>query len=155
MLGHLTTVPGSGNHFYLKASVHGSFLCLSSLALTGPFLCPILVPPLECVGVLLPIDSTVFLASPVVPRILLAGTMRAYAMAANQEKTITIPVDDPTDQTGPGDIKIDRTAPAGSEHSLGAQSVRDGRPATDDSVVEAMDEEGPGISPIDLGKKGR
>jgi hypothetical protein len=39
---------------------------------------------------------------------------------------------------------IDRTAPAGSEHSLGAQSVRDGRPATDDSVVEAMDEEGLG-----------
>lgn len=36
---------------------------------------------------------------------------------------------------------IDRTAPAGSENSLGAQSVRDGRPATDDSVVEAMDEE--------------
>ena len=40
---------------------------------------------------------------------------------------------------------IDRTAPAGSENSLGAQSVRDGRPATDDSIVEAMDEEGPGI----------
>jgi hypothetical protein len=36
---------------------------------------------------------------------------------------------------------IDRTAPAGSENSLGAQSVRDGRPATDDSVIEAMDEE--------------
>jgi hypothetical protein len=35
---------------------------------------------------------------------------------------------------------IDRTAPAGSKNSLGAQSVRDGRPATDDSVVEAMDE---------------
>jgi hypothetical protein len=41
--------------------------------------------------------------------------------------------------------KIDRTAPAGSENSLGAQSVRDGRPATDDGVVEAIDEEGPGI----------
>ena len=39
---------------------------------------------------------------------------------------------------------IDRTAPAGSENSLGAQSVRDGRPATDDGVVEAIDEEGPG-----------
>jgi hypothetical protein len=36
---------------------------------------------------------------------------------------------------------IDRTAPAGSENSLGAQSVRDGRPTSDDSVVEAMDEE--------------
>lgn len=42
--------------------------------------------------------------------------------------------------------KIDRTAPAGSENSLGAQSVRDGRPATDDSTVEAIDEEGPGMS---------
>ncbi len=42
--------------------------------------------------------------------------------------------------------KIDRTAPAGSENSLGAQSVRVGRPATDDGVVEAIDEEGPGTS---------
>jgi len=76
-------------------------------------------------------------------------------MAANQEITGKIPVDDETDQTRPLDVKIDRTAPAGSEHSLGAQSVRDGRPATDDSVVEAMDEEGPGISPVDPEKKGR
>jgi hypothetical protein len=81
--------------------------------------------------------------------------MREFAMAANQEKTIKIPVDDETDQPGPRDVQIDRTAPAGSENSLGAQSVRDGRPATDDSVVEAMDEEGPGISPIDPGKKGQ
>ena len=43
--------------------------------------------------------------------------------------------------------KIDRNAPAGSENSLGAQSVRDGRPATDDSVVEAMDEQDPAIPP--------
>jgi hypothetical protein len=42
--------------------------------------------------------------------------------------------------------KIDRNAPAGSENSLGAESVRDGRPATDDSVVEAIDEEGPDIT---------
>jgi len=42
--------------------------------------------------------------------------------------------------------KIDRTAPAGSENSLGAESVRDGRPATDDAVVEAMDEAGPGVT---------
>jgi hypothetical protein len=41
--------------------------------------------------------------------------------------------------------KIDRNAPAGSESSLGAESVRDGRPSTDDSVVEAMDEETPGL----------
>jgi hypothetical protein len=38
---------------------------------------------------------------------------------------------------------IDRNAPAGSENSLGAQSVRDGRPATKDDVVEAKDEMGP------------
>ena len=50
---------------------------------------------------------------------------------------------------------IDRTAPAGSEHSLGAQSVRDGRPATDDSVVEAMDEEGPGVDPLTQDTKTR
>ena len=42
--------------------------------------------------------------------------------------------------------KIDRNAPAGSENSLGAESVRDGRPATDDTTVEAMDEEGPGVT---------
>ena len=41
---------------------------------------------------------------------------------------------------------IDRTAPAGSKNSLGAQSVRDGRPGSDDGVVEAIDEEGPGTS---------
>lgn len=77
-------------------------------------------------------------------------------MAANYENTSKIPmIDDGTDETGPRKAKIDRTAPAGSEDSLGAQSVRDGRPATDDSVVEAMDEEGPGISPIDPEKKGR
>jgi hypothetical protein len=34
--------------------------------------------------------------------------------------------------------KIYRNAPAGTKNSLGAQSVRDGRPSTDDSVVEAM-----------------
>ncbi len=40
--------------------------------------------------------------------------------------------------------EIDRTAPAGSEKSLGAESVRGGRPATDDNVVEAIDEANPG-----------
>ncbi len=40
-------------------------------------------------------------------------------------------------------------APAGSKNSLGAESVRDGRPATSDDVVEAMDEEGPGIADSD------
>jgi hypothetical protein len=42
--------------------------------------------------------------------------------------------------------KIDRNAPAGSPNSLGAKSIRDGRPATDDSVVEAMDEKSPDIT---------
>ena len=37
------------------------------------------------------------------------------------------------------------TAPAGSENSLGAESVRDGRPSTCDDVVEAIDEVGPGV----------
>ena len=39
---------------------------------------------------------------------------------------------------------IDRNAPAGSENSLGAESVRDGRPATKDDVIEAKDEMEPG-----------
>ena len=42
--------------------------------------------------------------------------------------------------------KLDPTAPAGSENSLGAESVREGRPATDDRTVEAMDEESPDIT---------
>ena len=39
---------------------------------------------------------------------------------------------------------IDREAPAGTKNSLGAESVRDGRPATKDNVVEAKDEMPPG-----------
>jgi hypothetical protein len=46
-------------------------------------------------------------------------------------------------QRGAHSAKIDLGAPAGTEDSLGEESVRDGRPATDDSVVEAMDEETP------------
>jgi hypothetical protein len=53
----------------------------------------------------------------------------------------------------PASRKIDRNAPAGSENSLGAQSVRDGRPTTDDSVVEAMDEQDPAIPPATSDKK--
>ena len=49
------------------------------------------------------------------------------------------------DQTGSKQPGIDRNAPAGTPSSLGAESVRDGRPSTNDSVVEAIDEEGPGI----------
>ena len=43
------------------------------------------------------------------------------------------------------DDKIDINAPAGSKNSLGAESIRDGRPSTGDDVVEAIDEEGPGV----------
>jgi len=64
-------------------------------------------------------------------------------MAATQDKAVsnvgkrTPPESDPT--------KVDRNAPAGSDDSLGAESVRDVRPSTDDSVVEAMDEESPSL----------
>jgi hypothetical protein len=51
-----------------------------------------------------------------------------------------------TTKPDPHAVIIDRTAPAGSENSLGAESVRDGRPATDDSTVEAIDEVGPDIT---------
>jgi len=39
----------------------------------------------------------------------------------------------------------DPNAIAGSPNSLGEESRRDGRPATCDDVVEAIDEEGPEI----------
>ena len=64
-------------------------------------------------------------------------------MAATQDRAVsnvgkrTPPESDPT--------KVDRNAPAGSDDSLGAESVRDSRPSTDDSVVEAMDEESPSL----------
>jgi hypothetical protein len=56
-------------------------------------------------------------------------------------KQDTPPESDPT--------KIDRNALAGTPTSLGAESVRDGRPATDDRVVEAMDEEFPPLQEAD------
>jgi hypothetical protein len=49
-------------------------------------------------------------------------------------------------ESKPDPAIIDRNAPAGSKNSLGAQSVRDGRPDTEDEVVEAMDEVGPGVT---------
>jgi hypothetical protein len=42
---------------------------------------------------------------------------------------------------------IERNAPAGSKGSLGSKSDCNGRPSTDDSVVEAKDEMGPGLAP--------
>jgi hypothetical protein len=69
-------------------------------------------------------------------------------MAATQEKTNrNIGAEaTATTESDPRPIKVDPTAPAGSKSSLGAQSIRDGRPASCDDVVEAMDEEGPGIT---------
>jgi hypothetical protein len=79
-------------------------------------------------------------------------------MAVTQEKTTGNIGDDAPAVTGPAPHvnKIDRTAPAGSENSLGAESVRDGRPSTDDSTVEAKDEEGPDLTaPLDADKRGK
>jgi hypothetical protein len=72
-------------------------------------------------------------------------------MATTQEKTTRNTGNDTTAATesDPHVNTIDRTAPAGSKNSLGAESIRDGRPATDDSTVEAIDEVGPGIAPLD------
>jgi len=78
-------------------------------------------------------------------------------MAATQEKTTRNIGNDATAtrESDPRVSKIDRTAPAGSENSFGAESVRDGRPATDDSTEEAIDEVGPGITaPLALDKAG-
>jgi len=41
----------------------------------------------------------------------------------------------------------DPKAPAGAPESVGAESIRDGRPNTCDDVVEAIDEAGPGPKP--------
>jgi hypothetical protein len=70
-------------------------------------------------------------------------------MTATQEKTNGNIGNETTASTESDlrSIKIDRTAPAGSENSLGAESIRDGRPSTDDETVEAIDEEGPDFIP--------
>lgn len=44
---------------------------------------------------------------------------------------------------------IDPKAPAGKPGSLGSKSDCNGRPTSDDSVVEAKDEIGPGVTPPD------
>jgi hypothetical protein len=72
----------------------------------------------------------------------LSGKTQEECMNVTQEPTKK---NSDNDAIGAREPKIDRNAPAGSKNSLGAESVRDGRPSTDDSVVEAMDEEGPGI----------
>jgi hypothetical protein len=78
----------------------------------------------------------------------MAAPVASRQQTSQQQTTSNVGKDAPaTAKANPRSIKIDRTAPAGSENSLGAESVRDGRPATDDSVVEAIDEEGPDITP--------
>jgi hypothetical protein len=73
--------------------------------------------------------------------------MRRLFMAATQEdRTNNISKSETVRPEIRPDAKIDRTAPAGSENSLGAESVRGGRPATDDDVVEAIDEATPGAA---------
>lgn len=42
--------------------------------------------------------------------------------------------------------KTDPSAPAGTSGSLGSKSDCNGRPSTDDSVVEAIDEQGPALN---------
>jgi hypothetical protein len=63
---------------------------------------------------------------------------------STQEKLATIVSKKTASESDP--TKIDRNAPAGTPNSLGAESVRDGRPSTDDSVVEAIDEETPPLA---------
>lgn len=65
-------------------------------------------------------------------------------MAANPSR----PKDQETEKTSdPCSTPIDRNAPAGAKNSLGAKSDCNGRPTTDDSVVEAKDELDPAIPP--------
>jgi hypothetical protein len=64
-------------------------------------------------------------------------------MAESQEKSATKTKTGPHPPANARVSKIDPTAPAGSENSLGEESIRDGRPATGDEVVEAIDEAGP------------
>lgn len=63
-------------------------------------------------------------------------------MAATRQSTVS-PNPTKAAESDPRRSKIDPTAPAGSKNSLGEESIRDGRPTTDDSIVEAIDEETP------------
>jgi len=66
-------------------------------------------------------------------------------MTSIPEKTgKPVGADSPATPTTESHPTIDRDAPAGTENSLGAESVRDGRPTTKDNVVEAIDEMEPG-----------
>ncbi len=68
-------------------------------------------------------------------------------MTANPEKTDeNVGADSTATSVAEPHRKIDREAPAGTENSLGAGSIRDGRPATKSNVVESIDEMGLGTS---------
>lgn len=69
-------------------------------------------------------------------------------MAATQTSE-TQPAENANPRTGsdPCTATTDVSAPAGSKNSLGAKSDCNGRPSTDDSIVEAMDEQGPAKTP--------
>ena len=68
-------------------------------------------------------------------------------MAATQERIVpNMDTNATTTTTSKSESpKIDLTAPAGSKRSLGEESIRDGRPSTDDDAVEAIDEANPGV----------
>jgi hypothetical protein len=66
-------------------------------------------------------------------------------MTATRESVRSRPANSAT--ADPCSTKIDPKAPAGSENSLGAKSDCNGRPSTDDEVLEAMDEAGPLTTP--------
>jgi hypothetical protein len=63
--------------------------------------------------------------------------------------TRTQPPEKTIARTGPDpcSTSTDPSAPAGAKNSLGAKSDCNGRPTTDDAVVEAMDEQGPAVTP--------
>jgi hypothetical protein len=65
-------------------------------------------------------------------------------MTTTPEKTVNTPGADKATKPATGSHIIDREAPAGTKNSLGEESVRDGRPSTQDNVVEAIDEMDPG-----------
>ncbi len=70
-------------------------------------------------------------------------------MAQSQENATS----NHTTPAASGSAPIDLDAQAGTSKSLGTESVRDGRPSTGDDTVEAMDEEGPGITaPLDAAR---
>ena len=67
-------------------------------------------------------------------------------MKSEDPKKTSSPAGTPPRPVASDSAKIDRNAPPGSKNSLGAESVRDSRPSTDDSVVEAIDEADPDVT---------